>query len=166
MTIVALMCIFTNGEAAKKYKWDSSATPIVEQTGVASDGYFVKAWGVASNADKAMEKARMDAVHAALFCGISQSQNKQGRGTGELPALVDDAIATKREDFFRSFFSSGKFLEFVSDVSSTYPKGADNVKTPQGRRVGLQLVLHYDSLRKYLQEEGVVKTLGEHFTIE
>ncbi len=149
--------------AAKRYKIDLDHHTTVEMTGVSSEGYFVKAWAVAKNADKAMEQARIDAVLAAIKTGIKPASGAQGAGVANLPALMTEENFDKHFIEIADFLASGDFLDFVKDVSSTYPKGADNVKTPNGRKVGLSLVLDYSGLRSELQKRGWTKGLNDHF---
>lgn len=149
--------------AAKKYKVDLEHPTTVKMTGVSSEGYFVKAWAVAKNADKAMDQARIDAVLAALKTGIEADTAAEGAGVANLPALMTaDEFDRHRIDICE-FLQTGGFLDFVKDVSSTYPKGSDNVKTPKGRKVGLSQVLDYAGLRHMLQKRGWIKGLNDHF---
>lgn len=159
---VALLGVLPVG-AAKKHKVDLEHPTTVKMTGVSSDGYFVKAWAVSKNADKAMAAARIDAVLASLVNGIQADENAGGAGVTNLPALMTKDQFNEHRSEIESFFSTGEFLKYVRDVSSTYPKGADNMKTPNGRRVGLSLVLDYSGLRKMLQDQGWIKGLNDHF---
>lgn len=162
LALLALI-VCANDLQAKKYKFKLDHPFVVEQTGVASNGFFVKAWGIESNADKAMDMARMDAVAAALFTGIEPSAEAKGKGVAALPALVTQQQYLSHKDFFDKFFKDGIFLQFIVDVNSTYPTGENNIKTPKGRQVGINLVLHYNELKHFLQENDVLKTLNDHF---
>lgn len=161
--MLAMLVSFMPTEAAKKFKVDFNHPMTVKMTGVSTQGYFVKSWAVAKNADKAMEQARMDAVMAALQHGIEANEAAEGAGVANLPALMTPAQFNEHRLEIERFFTSGEFLNYVKDVSSTYPKGADNVKTPDGRKVGLSMVLNYVGLRNWLQEMGWIKGLNDHF---
>lgn len=161
--LLAMLVSVIPTEAAKKYKVDFGHPMTVKMTGVSTQGYFVKAWAVAKNADKAMEQARMDAVMAALQSGIEANEAAEGAGVTNLPALMTPAQFNEHKLGIEQFFTSGEFLNYVKDVSSTYPKGSDNVKTPDGRKVGLSMVLNYVGLRNMLQERGWIKGINDHF---
>ncbi len=161
--VVILSAFGMAADAAKRYKIDLLHSTTVTMTGVSSGGYFVKAWAVAKNADKAMEQARIDAVLAALKTGINADMAAEGAGVANLPALMTAEEFDKHFMEIGDFLSAGGFLDFVKDVSSTYPKGADNVKTPNGRKVGLSMVLDYAGLRSELQKRGWIKGLNDHF---
>lgn len=163
LMIVILSAMGMSAEGAKRYKVDLERPTTVKMTGVSSEGYFVKAWAVSKNADKAMEQARMDAVLAALKNGIKAYEGAGGAGVTDLPALMTSDEFDTHWSQIGDFLSGGGFLDYVKDVSSTYPKGADNVKTPDGRKVGLSLVLDYVGLRKMLQDRGWIKGLNDHF---
>lgn len=163
LTALILLLLSDNAVSAKSYKLKLDHTPKVEMTGVASKGYFIKAWGTASNADKAIDQARIDAVAAALFYGIEPSRSARGNGVAQLPSLMKRSDYDSNKAFFDNFFKKGSFLQYINDVNSSYPTGQDNVKTPDGRRVGIEFTIDYDGLRSFLQENGLLKKLNDHF---
>lgn len=158
---MALLTCFLTGSAAKKGMVDLDHATMVKMTGVSSKGYFVKAWAVAKNADQAMAQARIDAVLAALRSGI-EAESGSG-GTTSLPALMTAKEFDEHRAEIVNNLSNGTFLNYVKDVSSTYPKGSDNIQTANGRKVGLSMVLDYSGLRKSLQDLGWIKGLNDHF---
>ncbi len=158
---VVMMVAFGHVAEAKKPNVDLDHPLTVEMTGVSSGGYFVKAWAVAKNADKAIEQARKDAFLAALKTGITASANTSG--VTNLPALMTPSQFEDHRIEIAQMITSGEYLNYVQDVSSTYPKGADNVKSPNGRKVGLSLVIDYSGLRAMLQKKGWTKGLNDHF---
>lgn len=160
---MALFVVVMPEAKAKKNKVDLDHPLTVKMTGVSSGGYFVKAWAVAKNADRAIEQARKDAVIAALKTGIEADSAAEGAGVANLPALMTLEQFEKHYMDVARFMADGDYLNFVKDVSSTYPKGADNVKTPNGRKIGLSVVLDYAGLRSALQDRGWIKSLNDHF---
>ena len=54
-------------------------------------------------------------------------------------------------------------MNYVQNANSGYPTGEHNVKTSQGRKVGLYVVVMYDNLRKRLEDEGIIKALNSYF---
>lgn len=162
LCLLAMLVTFTAD--AKKYKWIPGEMTEVYTTGQgANRTQLVKAWAVAKSADKAIVKAKMDAVTAALFNGIGYDQSTHGMGVSNLPPLVKPEEYAANEKLFREFFKKGEFLKYVREVNSAYPTGENNMKVDGGRRVGVNLVIDYPGLRKWLKENNVTKGLGGHF---
>ena len=164
--IICLMALFICVSAdAKKYKWEYGGMTEVYTTGQgANRTQLVKAWAVAKSADKAIEKAKMDAVTAALFNGIGFDASTHGMGVSNLGPLVKPDEYKEHEGLFLDFFKKGEFLNYVREVNSAYPTGENNMKVDGGRRVGINLVIDYPGLRNWLKENGVTKGLGGHFS--
>ncbi|MDE6271390.1 MAG: hypothetical protein K2M31_00080 [Muribaculaceae bacterium] len=164
LSLMALVCIFPT--SAKKYKWAYGDHVLeVYTTGQGKDRtQLVKAWAVAKNADKAIEQAKMDAVTAALFAGIGFDEKTHGMGVSNLRPLCTGDDYREHQGLFDEFFKTGQFLQYVRPVNDSYPTGENNMACPGGRRVGVNLVLDYPALRKWLEESGVKKGLGGHFS--
>ena len=163
--LFSLTLVFSVCEA-KKYKWEyNSRVPEVYTTAQGQQGkQIVKAWAIAGNADKAIVQAKMDAVSAALFNGIGYDQSTHGMGVANLPPLVSSQQYEENKALFINFFKNGEFLKYVSEVNSSYPTGENNMAVPGGRKVGINLTLNYKGLHTWLQENGIEKGLGKHFS--
>lgn len=163
LSLLACLCVLP--ASAKKYKWTYGDHALeVYTTGQGKNHtQLIKAWAVAKNADKAIEQAKMDAVSAALFTGIGFDESTHGMGVSNLPPLVNAEQYSENETLFQEFFKQGDFLKYVREVNSTYPSGQNNISVPGGRRIGINLVLDYPALRKWLEEQGIGKGLGGHF---
>lgn len=150
---------------AKKYKWTyRSSNPEVYLLSQGQNGrQLVKVWAVAGNADKAIEKAKMEAIDAALFYGIPYDPSTHGMGVSNLNPLVTPEQYEKNADLFQNFFKKGDFLKFVRNVNSSYPTGENNMSVPGGRRVGINLNIDYNGLNLWLEDVGIKKKLGDHF---
>ena len=164
--LLCLMALLVGVTAdAKKYKWEYGGMTEVYTIGQGANyTQLVNAWAVAKNADKAIEKAKMDAVSAALFNGIGYDASTHGMGVATLPPLVKPDEYKEHEDLFKNFFKKGEFLNYVRNVNSAYPTGENNMKVDGGRRVGINLVIDYPGLRNWLKENGVKKGLGDYFS--
>lgn len=151
--------------SAKKYKWEYGSHPLEVFTigQGANRTQLIKAWGVGKNADKAIEQAKMDAVSAAFFTGIGFDESTYGMGVSNLSPLVTYDLFREHQSLFEQFFREGHFLDYVREMNSEYPSGENNMSVKEGRRVGINLILDYQRLRKWLQEKGVKKGLGGHF---
>ena len=157
---LSLLMLVSLGVSAKKYKFDINHSCQVEIVRVAQQGMkYLKAWGVAGNADKAIDQALQDAVTACLFMGVEGNQI-----AGKIPPLTSGRDAYEaHKDFFDKFFTQGEFLNYVKNVNSCYPTGENNLAVKGGRKVGVYVVVMYDSLRKRLEQEGIIKSLNSYF---
>lgn len=154
--IMALALVFALPGSAKKYKWTFGTAYEVYNIGQGGQGtQLVRSWATGKNADKAIEQAMMNAVSAALFSGIAAEPDHSSAGTSTLRPLVKGADYDKNKDLFDTFFKSGEFLSYVSQVHSQYPAGQYNVSVPGGRRVGVELRLNREALRQWLIRKGI-----------
>ncbi|MBD5232431.1 MAG: hypothetical protein HDS66_09840 [Bacteroidales bacterium] len=163
LSLLACLCVLP--ASAKKYKWTYGSHSLeVYTTGQGKNRtQLIKAWAVAKSADKAIVQAKMDAVTAALFTGIGFDESTHGMGVSNLQPLVNEEQYRENESLFKEFFKKGTFLNYVREVNSSYPSGQNNLSVPGGRRVGINLVVDYPALRKWLEDNGVSKGLGGHF---
>ena len=161
-TLLLQICIPAQ---AKKYKFKFDSHPIEIYTigRGTSNSHLVKAWGVGKNADKAIDQAKIDAVVAAFFNGISPDASTHGMGAATLAPLTDSQHYLDNKETFDTFFKSGHFLQYVTPVNSSYPSGENNLGVPGGRRVGINLRLDYNGLRKWLEDKHIIKGFGNYF---
>ncbi len=148
--------------AKKKYKFKLTGDYAIEQKRGGINGTkVVKSWAVAKNADKAIEKAKENAIAAAIFTGYQANPNPS-IGAYEVPALCSNPEETfyNNQDFFEDFFTGKVYLNYVHEVNSAYPSGENNISTPSGRRVGILLVVEYSALRKHLEDAHIIKGLN------
>lgn len=164
--VLFFLSLVFNVNGAKKYKWEyNSHIPEVYTTAQGQQGkQIVKAWAIANNADKAILQAKMDAVSAALFNGIGYDSSTHGMGVANLPPLVTPNQYEENKGLFNNFFKKGEFLKYVSDINSLYPTGENNMAVPGGRKVGINLSIDYKGLHSWLQENGIEKGVGKHFS--
>lgn len=151
------MC-FLSVQAKKKYPFDMKHNYEVQIVRVAQQGTkFIKAWGVASSPDKAIDQAMQDAVAACIFTGIEGNEI-----AGKVPALTSGKVVYEQhKQFFDDFFKKGEFLQYVKNANSGYPTGENNIKTSKGRKVGIYVIVMYDNLRKRLEEAMIIKKLDD-----
>lgn len=163
--LLIILLSVTASATAKKYKWTYNSHPLeIYTTGQGQKRtQLVKAWAIGKNADKAILQAKMDAVSAALFTGIDYDAKTHGMGVSNLKPLVSPEKYEEFKSLFQDFFQKGTFLEFVRDMNSSYPTGENNVSVDGGRKVGVNLIIDYPALRKWLEDNGINKGLGDHF---
>lgn len=122
---------------------------------------MIKIWSIAPNAMAALKQAPKNAVHAVIFKGVPA--NKYGSEVKPLDrtsrADIDHA------EFFKTFFAEGgKYMQFVTLVNNGNIAPGDLIKVgKKDYKVGVLVTVRYDDLRKYLESEGIVKSLASGF---
>lgn len=123
--------------------------------GVGSEGSsLLKVYSYASTQKKAIEQAKKDAVHGILFKGLVG-----GSGCYNQPALVKPEELQAHESFFKNFFESGDYLRYVNLSSDGTVSAKDRLKVGNQYKIGIAVSVQKDALRKYLEEQGVIKKL-------
>lgn len=157
--LIFTIMLFANCTAdAKKYPFDIESQRevyICRSTTAGTKMVTVIAYG--SSADIAIEKAMVNAVAAFTFDGVSGMGEFEGA-----PAILHKGREEyyENKDFFDKFFKKGEFLPFVKKVNSTFPMGEDNVKTKNGRRIRILLIVDWKKLSDYYQSVGFETILG------
>jgi hypothetical protein len=122
------------------------------------DGYItVKIWDTKKGAKYKPEQARKDAIHAILFSGISGSNGC----TTQPPILNKSEEQENFKTIKKSFFAKkGKWSMFSrsSSTETTLPAnlGIKNWKV-------YQVSISKNELRKYLEEQKIIKSLTNGF---
>ena len=125
---------------------------------IETDGYVtIKIWDTKKGAKYKSEQARKDAIHAILFSGISG-----GNGCTTQPSILNKN--EEQENFKsieKSFFAKkGKWSMFTrsSATETTLPAnlGVKNWKV-------YQVSISKNELRKYLEEQKIIKSLTNGF---
>lgn len=125
---------------------------------IETDGYATfKIWDTNIGAKYSQEESRKDAVHAILFSGISGS-----KGCATQPPILNKTV--EQENFKtieKSFFSKkGKWIIFTRSAApeTTLPAnlGVKNWKV-------YQVSVSKNELRKYLEEQKIIKSLNNGF---
>lgn len=144
------------GSASKINKADIPWSYEVESAGVGSDGtYALRVWSYSRTPDISLEIPKKNAVHAVIFKGVPA-----GNGATAQPPLIGNGTASPDDVFFVNFFA-GDYSRFINSVA----KGSVQVfKTGRNEyKIGYAISVAKDDLRKYLEEEGIVKALSEGF---
>lgn len=125
---------------------------------IETDGYItMKIWDIQKGAGYKPEQAQKDAIHSILFSGISGV-----KGCSTQPPILnrtEDQTEFKKNE--KKFFSkNGKWAQFTrsSATETTLPAnlGAKNWKV-------YQVSISKNILRKYLEEQKIIKSLNNGF---
>ncbi|MDL2231681.1 hypothetical protein LJB85_02970 [Porphyromonadaceae bacterium OttesenSCG-928-L07] len=119
-----------------------------------------KVWSYSTSVAVAMEQAKKNAVHAAIFKGIPGKESVNGKRP-----LVKGGDADENSDFFKSFFANGgDYMRYVTLTNSGALDSGDSMKVSKKEyRVGVYVSINYNELRNYLQDKGIIKKLGSGF---
>ena len=122
------------------------------------DGYVtLKIWDTKKGAKYSSEQSRKDAIHAILYSGIAGSK---GCAT-QSPMLNKIEEQENFKSIGKSFFADkGKWTLFTrsSETETTLPEnlGIKNWKV-------YQVSVSKNELRKYLEEQKIIKSLNNGF---
>ncbi len=155
--ILTSIVLSSCGGASKLSKADLDWSYEIESIGVGVEGtYAVRIWSYYKKPEMPVEIAKKNAIHATIFKGISA-----GGGAVAQPALIESAVqGVDNTAFFNDFFTS-EYQRFINSVSKS---SAQVLKTGKNEyRIGYTMSVSKDALRKYLEEQGVLKALSYGF---
>lgn len=115
----------------------------------------VKVSGVGKKKDAAIERAGMNAIHAAIFQGIPGGNNGQ-----PTPALYPTTQpSADHMQYFDDFFNSGQYTNYLTQV--TNPSGKDMSEVKGGIKVKVEIQVQFDKLRNDLVAAGIIKGIAD-----
>ena len=144
------------GSASRLSKADTPWTYEIESVGVGADGtYAIRVWSYYKNAKMPLEVAKRNAVHAVIFKGVPA-----GNGAASQPPLKTDAVTASDSVFFGNFFQ-GEYQDYINSVAS----GSLQILKLRAReyKIGYVVSVAKDNLRKYMEDQGVIKGLSSGF---
>ena len=129
-----------------------------ECVSIETDGYItIKIWDTQKGSKYKPEQARKDAIHAILYSGVAGSN-----GCTKQPPILNKAEDQNQfKTIEKSFFAkNGKWSTFTrsSAIETTLPAniGAKNWKV-------YQVSVSKNELRKYLEQQKIIKSLNNGF---
>lgn len=153
--MVAFLAIFC--AEAKKSKEDNKLKYEIEGAGTATDGnYLVKI--TLDTKDKNVEDdvLKRAAVHGVLFRGFSNTEKRQS----QKPLAGSPANEAQHIDFYKEFFDDGGT---ASAYASIIGNSRSVMKSGKRYKVSAIVTVSKESLRKYLEEMGVIRGLNSAF---
>lgn len=113
----------------------------------------VMVWAYSNKKKESEDLIRKAAVHAVIFKGYAG-------GGARKPALArDPQTATTHQVFFHDFFNrTEEYGRFVSSVGSVETR-----KLSKGFKHGAVVSVDVNSLRKYLEQRGIIKSMSSGF---
>lgn len=167
LILVALMVFGTSAQAQWKKNKANEDTKIwrydLECEGIAKQGSkLVKVWSYSKNPKHAISRGMKNAVHGIIFKGYAGG----GQGCTSLRPLVKSAeTETKFKAFFDAFFADGgEYLKYVSAATDGSIAPGDRLKVSKREfKIGVIVNIQFDMLRKRLESEGIIRSLGSGF---
>jgi hypothetical protein len=162
-TIIFLMLlgvsVFSQTRKEKKIAGYTVDNYEVECLGTGSEGtQLMKVWGYGKKPEDAVIHAKLNAVHAVIFKGIFVGEP----GCMKKPLVTDPGVEEKNQDYFDAFFKpNGEYLSYVA-VSGEGVR--ESIKVDKKTyKVAIFVSVQHGSLRKKLENDGIVKKLGAGF---
>ena len=125
-------------------------------------GHVLKIWTYSKATHVAQEQCKKNAIHAVVFRGVPANDEKRLHGIR--PLMLNAADEQKHAAFFDTFFAEGgAYKRFATGSNSGF---ADVLKVGKGDhkyKVGLTITVDTPSLRRYLEESGVLVSLNKGF---
>ena len=111
--------------------------------------------GVIKNAKMPLEVAKRNAVHAVIFKGVPA-----GNGAASQPPMVTGQLSASDTAFFDNFF----IADYQNYINSVANSSLRIIKLrAREYKVGYVVSVAKDNLRKYLEDQGVIKGLSSGF---
>ena len=120
------------------------------------DTKLIKVWVLVKNPNKAVDQAKLNAIHGMIFNGASGKCNIK-------PISINPNAEQENRLFFNNFFrKNGDYLRFIN-TSSVKINPNDRIKILGNYKIGVQLSVNYKSLQNYLMTNKVVKSYNDFF---
>lgn len=162
--LVVLFSLCFSSEAFCKKKPESIVYDYeVQCFGVGVEGtYSLKVWSYSKKPALAKGLCKRNAIHGVIFKGVAAGNNCSSQ-----PPLAgsNKNLYEEHKAFFDKFFSeNGKYLQFINLSNNGVPLPGDMQKVAKHKyKVGIVVSVQKDALRKYLEDEKVLKGLSDGF---
>jgi hypothetical protein len=157
MSVLLMACSSSKDLDKDTAEWRYEVEPV--NTGVQGT-YQIKVWTYAKKPEEALQQSKKNAVHAVLYKGFSS----QGRIKGQKPLLRSaeemKAFETKEKDFF---LDGGNYARFISLADHGAVEAGDRIKIGKEYKIGVIASVSVSELRKYLEEQEVIRSLDDGF---
>ena len=132
--------------------WAQQPSYDIVNAGTGKDGnYLVMVSLVMTKTDGARDMLKYCAVHGVIFKGVA---GNDGDGMDHKALIKDPSVEQTKADFFKTFFGNKEYERYVSLIDSSYRCVKEKRKD---YLVSATLMVHKESLLKYLEDSGIVK---------
>lgn len=130
----------------------------IEMAEVGEPGTLVvKVWCYNKKPNVDEQTALMNAVKGVMFKGVSDAGRMKGRR-----ALVKAGYDSNPE-YFDTFFSNNEFMEYAHIGVNNYVAQDDLIKIKKTYKIGKIVVVHFNELRKRLENDKIIEGLDSGF---
>jgi len=131
----------------------------IECVGIGAPGTkVIRVWSYSKKATIALTQSKKNAIHGIIFQGYAGGS---AGCTAQRPMTNNPALEQERAQFFDDFFAEGgKYMKFVSSSGDAVP---NTVKVGKEYKIGVEVIVMSDALRKDLEAAGILKGLGSGF---
>lgn len=167
--LILLICLIplASDAAGKRAKKKADADTAgwnyeIDQVTTGKQGsVIVKVWSVSKKPHVAAEQSKKNAVHGVVFKGLAPVDRTPGRS----PIVRDAAVYHQKADFFSGFFADGgDYMRFVTLTNNGALDAGDVLKVSKKEyKVGVTVTVNYDELRRYMEQNGIVRKLSDGF---
>jgi hypothetical protein len=125
---------------------------------------LLKVYSYAKKSRRAIELAKKHAVHAVIFKGIPNGPNPGQSGCMDRGLARDANAEQEHRMYFERFFSdNGQYLNFVSISNDGSIAPGDRQRVGKKLKIGVQVVVMHESLRKQLEADKIITGLNSGF---
>lgn len=159
-SIFIVVLLLTSCSSSKRMSSDIKPYSI-ETMGVGNDGtYVVKVTDYFRTVDEKayLDCLKKDAVHSVIYHGVPA-----GNGSMKQPALMtEDTRIDGNEQALHEFFEQKQYQSFVSSIVNS-SKTITKIKGSKNYKISVIMSVDKDDLRKYLIDNGIIKSLDYLF---
>lgn len=170
--IVGLLAVAASGQfSCRRPPSSTSLNYEVKALGQGKQGTILfKVFSYGNTTRQAIDRAKMDAIHAVLFKGIP--------GSNSTRPLVDLSVLEANKQYFVNFFGGaneinqyslgyikiiegsheGPYRLYVSESGDGTIE--DRLKVNNMIKVGVPVVVNLDDLRRRLENDGIIRKFG------
>lgn len=158
LTIVVAFIMCSCSSSQKLSKNVAPKEYQVETMGVGVEGtYLIKVTDYFKTSDEKVyiDGLKKDAVHCVIYKGIPA-----GNGSMKQPALMNaDTKIEGNEQALNDFFEQKQYLQFIGSVVNS-SKSVTRLQGSNEYKISLTMSVNKDDLRKYLTDNGIIKSLN------
>jgi hypothetical protein len=160
MIVIIIMLINITELYAQKYNKKHKLRYEVECIRSGNDGtQLIKVWTYVKKPKKAIDQAKLNAIHALIFKGIKAGVS----GCAHNPLALKPDTEEKHAEYFQIFFKKyGKYLQFINSSSGNV-KPSDRIRQNKLYKIGVEISVNYSLLRKELENDKIIDKFGGVF---
>jgi hypothetical protein len=122
--------------------------------------YLIKVWSYSKKPDLAIDQAKKNAIHGIIFKGYTGNSSVQG----QKPLTNNPNLENEKAPFFKQFFENeGKYNKFISLSNDGAVAAEDRMRVGNEFKIGVVVSVNVSLLRKYLEDEGIIKSINSGF---